>query len=1080
MNSSASVEAVNKRLKLSVACCKELESFLDTLGKAQANYGKGLGKLKSPDKPGNAQSALGSVAEASALTQQGFGERVGSQFITLSRVVRKDVVVMVQHTVKEVKGKRQEFETRATNALKTVKTHEAKVANKLANLRKIENEILDLKSLRERLLLEPVPESKEEERGFASFFENLVLPKPYSPMDIPKLELRIIELRKSRVSHIIRLMDALEQFSAACIASRDQLTESLDIACRIEQQRRDLTKMALERYLQSVEFAMTEIRTETQLVTDVLGEPTTASVFDILSEPVLSPTVPPDVRDSESYTSLTTKLNSVISQIDEHLTLMPKFLRDFNIAAKDRAYIEEQFGSAMMNLSQFPFSVTLQCGPASLEGVFREIGALFGVIALQHKAVSSCLVADSANVHSIDKDASDPEKSLRNGLATMASKVDQLLKEKEKQHSEVNRVIHEMELIEVEASNDESVLKDPPELETARNKFEDSVITAQNEFRKVQSISRAMCRQYEQLQSERFEAVWSVLSRLVSLQNSLLIKYEGFCQSIGTSLGELSLSDEKEEFTDVRNEFSKMGDFLPTWPLLSELEEIKASECLELAYTPGEASPPSPSVVSETIHSKFDLPSSPSSSSVAVEFSPPKALSFSEESEAVNSFNESDSDFDIGMEMATFRTSDPESPFVSEELTAIEENRVVTAADLEEEEKQAQFRTRFGFPDEERLISSFSCAFANTFPLHGRLYVSRNHLSFHSPLMNSLIIIQFKEVASVTRENTVAIFPNAIRIQMADGSENLFISFLYREDAMSTINDIWAIHRVISGASGVSGNAHVTPANPGALDTIPNTKGSRHEDMVQVIDTSIPVSVKRLYELLFEDSTVCLDRLKAIYEQDGLINMHFTPWKIQGVWLERSYTAEKKLSGAQSMFGGKLAYLEISTRLYKSLDWNTLVIQELSKASGIMYSDCFDIQTDWDISSLSEHESRLVVSVRTNFTKSTVWAGTINRTVYADTGNFYSILVDNIMALVSAGDTSQKGKHHIAQAHQTKTWDFKHILLILIVIYLVYLTATPSTFVELETLRQDLESLKQVTEQTLSILREVQKQLQPN
>lgn len=86
----------------------------------------------------------------------------------------------------------------------------------------------------------------------------------------------------------------------------------------------------------------------------------------------------------------------------------------------------------------------------------------------------------------------------------------------------------------------------------------------------------------------------------------------------------------------------------------------------------------------------------------------------------------------------------------------------------------------------------FSCAFVNDIPLHGYLYITKNHIAFYSNVFGYVtkFVIPVTSLARISKEKTVKIIPNAIAVATVD-ERHVFSSFLSREAAYQLIISVW-------------------------------------------------------------------------------------------------------------------------------------------------------------------------------------------------------------------------------------------------------------------------------------------------
>ncbi|KAI4888004.1 hypothetical protein NFI96_034671 [Prochilodus magdalenae] len=91
----------------------------------------------------------------------------------------------------------------------------------------------------------------------------------------------------------------------------------------------------------------------------------------------------------------------------------------------------------------------------------------------------------------------------------------------------------------------------------------------------------------------------------------------------------------------------------------------------------------------------------------------------------------------------------------------------------------------------ERLIVDYTCALQKDILLQGRIYLTENWLCFYSNVFwGTKIMLNMRDIASMSREKTARLIPNAIQIYT--NTEKLFFtSFSAREKSYQTIFRLW-------------------------------------------------------------------------------------------------------------------------------------------------------------------------------------------------------------------------------------------------------------------------------------------------
>ncbi|XP_056647919.1 protein Aster-B-like isoform X1 [Diorhabda sublineata] len=95
-------------------------------------------------------------------------------------------------------------------------------------------------------------------------------------------------------------------------------------------------------------------------------------------------------------------------------------------------------------------------------------------------------------------------------------------------------------------------------------------------------------------------------------------------------------------------------------------------------------------------------------------------------------------------------------------------------------------------PDDERLVVDYSCALQKDILHHGRLYVTQNYLCFYANIFGweTNLTLKWKDVASITKEKTAIVIPNAILIS-TKGDKYFFSSFVARDKTYLMLFRVW-------------------------------------------------------------------------------------------------------------------------------------------------------------------------------------------------------------------------------------------------------------------------------------------------
>ncbi|XP_068238776.1 protein Aster-A-like isoform X3 [Palaemon carinicauda] len=105
-----------------------------------------------------------------------------------------------------------------------------------------------------------------------------------------------------------------------------------------------------------------------------------------------------------------------------------------------------------------------------------------------------------------------------------------------------------------------------------------------------------------------------------------------------------------------------------------------------------------------------------------------------------------------------------------------------------------KFMRHFGdAPPSERVLNYFACALVSDILLQGTLYITPNYFAFYSKIFGhvSRLLIPISQVASVQKERTAKIIPNAVGLQTIDGKSYVFGSLLSRDSTYKLMTHLW-------------------------------------------------------------------------------------------------------------------------------------------------------------------------------------------------------------------------------------------------------------------------------------------------
>jgi len=155
-------------------------------------------------------------------------------------------------------------------------------------------------------------------------------------------------------------------------------------------------------------------------------------------------------------------------------------------------------------------------------------------------------------------------------------------------------------------------------------------------------------------------------------------------------------------------------------------------------------------------------------------------------------FSDND-DADAGSLSDSMTTSDWNKAKEKSVKKVKKKNRISQIISVAYKSKAELFQKLFkDMTSDEQLILDYSCALHRDILVHGRLYLSQNWLCFYANIFGweTLVTIQWSEITAVTKEKTVKLIPNAIRIS-TNTEKYFFTTFVTRDNAYTGLFRIW-------------------------------------------------------------------------------------------------------------------------------------------------------------------------------------------------------------------------------------------------------------------------------------------------
>ncbi|KAK7163830.1 hypothetical protein R3I93_007796 [Phoxinus phoxinus] len=169
-------------------------------------------------------------------------------------------------------------------------------------------------------------------------------------------------------------------------------------------------------------------------------------------------------------------------------------------------------------------------------------------------------------------------------------------------------------------------------------------------------------------------------------------------------------------------------------------------------------------------------------------------------------------------ENRSFQNPDDTHPEILEHSSATRRSAVIEEEGLPRSGVHSSFQTHSKtfhklFPEiPEDLQHVFTCALHKELIYHGKMYVSRQHICFHSSVLlkDTKVMIHVSSVLIIKKKHTAKIVPNAVAVLTDDGHKYLFGSLRNRESCFRLLQSLCPQTEVGSRKSSAENTPDVT------------------------------------------------------------------------------------------------------------------------------------------------------------------------------------------------------------------------------------------------------------------------------
>ena len=344
-----------------------------------------------------------------------------------------------------------------------------------------------------------------------------------------------------------------------------------------------------------------------------------------------------------------------------------------------------------------------------------------------------------------------------------------------------------------------------------------------------------------------------------------------------------------------------------------------------------------------------------------------------------------------------------------------EPNHAIESAEAEEDRDALSpdnFLQKFGLKSSTTIIESFSCALSQKILLHGRMYLTTTHICFHSYFNSTtifgretLISIPLSEITAIEKRTSALIFDNALSI-VTNSSNFMFKSFLYREQAYATLENLLKMTKPVSQVQSVtcefaietrdfrlSLQKHLLALK---LDSVSSSMVSSSILKNNIIEPELELAVspQQAFLLLFSDEACSfMDSNLTAQGNTGISIANWAPGAPNfyagttgDMWnsvANRVITYTHPVRERIPMMPKTCSCQETQTIYF--LSKQEFIIDSQIKVSGVPLSDCFLAYLRFKIS--GEEKCRVQVTYGVEFLKSTMFRSKIETSGVEETKN---------------------------------------------------------------------------------------------
>ncbi|KAM7486657.1 hypothetical protein LguiA_002666 [Lonicera macranthoides] len=311
-------------------------------------------------------------------------------------------------------------------------------------------------------------------------------------------------------------------------------------------------------------------------------------------------------------------------------------------------------------------------------------------------------------------------------------------------------------------------------------------------------------------------------------------------------------------------------------------------------------------------------------------------------------------------------------------------------------QKPGPLQTIFDLPLDEVVEHSYSCALERSFLYHGRMYVSKWHICFHSNVFSKQmkVLIPLGDIDEIRRSQHALINPAiTIILRLGAGGHGvpplgspdgrvryMFASFWNRNNALRALQRLAKNHHAMLEAEKKEKEqsairAHSSSVRGGKRQVkIPEESAPksgklqpfiREEVLVGIYDDVFPSTAEQCFDLLFNDGSQFTNEYRAVRKDTNLV---------MGQWhAADEYDGKVREITFRSLCNSPMCPPDTAMTEWQhvvlSPDKKALVFETVQQAHDVPFGSYFEVHCRWSVETNSESSCTINIKVGAHFKK---------------------------------------------------------------------------------------------------------------